>query len=446
MKISNRREPLVLFVGDIFFLVLSLISMLFLRFGRFPDSELFFSHLIPFSIIFAVSVLVFFIAGLYEKHTVILKSRLPNLIFQAEIINSVIAVSVFYFIPYFGITPKISLFIYVAVSFVLMFLWRLYISAFFIVKRCEKAILIGAGKEMEELIDEVNKNTHYGLTFVACVDLKKEDNVDFEKVILDAVKKEDVSLVVIDLEHDKVQPTMPQLYSLIFSKVRFVSMYKVYEDVFRRIPFFILRYDWFLENISTSPKMFYDMMKRITDVFLSLFGGIVSLLVYPFVYVAIKIEDGGPVFIVQERIGQGGKKVNIVKFRSMKTSDRGIWVKEKDDRITRIGKFLRKSRIDELPQFWNVFKGDVSLIGPRPDVYDLGIELSQQIPYYTVRSTVKPGLSGWAQVSQEVPPQSLEETKLRLAYDLYYVKNRSITLDINIILRTIRTLLSRTGK
>ena len=407
---------------------------------------MFFSHFVPFSIIFAVSVLVFFIAGLYEKHTVILKSRLPNLIFRAELINSIIAVLFFYFIPYFGISPKISLFIYVIVSFVLVFLWRLYIASFFIVKRCEKAVLIGAGKEMTELLDEVNKNIHYGLTFVACIDLQKEDGVDFEKVILDAVKKEGVSIVVIDLEHDKVQPVIPKLYSLIFSNVRFVSMYKVYEDVFRRIPFFILRYDWFLENISTSPKMFYDMMKRITDVFLALVGGIISLFIYPFVYIAIKVEDGGPAFIVQERIGQGGKKIKMIKFRSMNTDDRGIWVKEKDDRITRVGKFLRKSRIDELPQFWNVFKGDISLIGPRPAIYDLGVGFSDQIPYYTVRSTVKPGLSGWAQVNQEVPPQSLEETKLRLAYDLYYVKNRSITLDVNIILKTVRTLLSRTGK
>lgn len=119
---------------------------------------------------------------------------------------------------------------------------------------------------------------------------------------------------------------------------------------------------------------------------------------------------------------------------------------DNDKRITRVGSFLRKSRIDELPQLWNVLRGDISLIGPRPDIYDLGQELAHNIPYYTVRSTIKPGLSGWAQISQDLPPQSLEETKLRLAYDLYYVKNRSIVLDGQIIIKTIRTLLSRGGK
>ena len=130
----------------------------------------------------------------------------------------------------------------------------------------------------------------------------------------------------------------------------------------------------------------------------------------------------------------------------MRTNDGGIWPTENDSRITRVGRFLRNSRIDELPQFWNVFKGDISLIGPRPDIYDLGVKLSSEIPYYNIRNTIKPGLSGWAQISQELPPHSLDETKLRLAYDLYYVKNRSIMLDIIIVLKTIRTLLSRTGR
>jgi exopolysaccharide biosynthesis polyprenyl glycosylphosphotransferase len=433
-------------LGDIIAFSVALWVTLFLRSWTLPSTILLQSFILPFSILFIVWVLVFFIAGLYEKHTIILKSRLPSVILNAHIINIVIAFLFFYFVPIFGIAPKTTLIIYLFISFGFIVFWRLYLSSFLIVNRCENAIVIGAGKEMGDLLDEVNKNNHYGLNFVASIDLQKEENIDFEKVILDVVENQNVSLVVIDLEHDKVQPIIPKLYSLIFSDIRFVSMYKVYEDVFRRVPFFILRYDWFLENISTSPKIFYDIIKRGTDILLSFIGGVISLVLYPFVYFAIKLDDGGPVFIVQERIGKSRKKIKILKFRSMTTNDRGVWVKEKDDRITRVGKFLRKSRIDELPQFWNVFRGDISLIGPRPDVYDLGVELSTLIPYYPVRSTVKPGLSGWAQVSQEIPPQSLEETKLRLAYDLYYVKNRSIPLDINIIFKTIRTLLSRTGK
>ncbi len=446
MTILNKKEPVVLFLGDIMFFFVALWVTLFLRHQTIPTSEILLSHVLPFSILFVIWILIFFITGLYEKHTVILKSRLPNLIFRVWLINSIIGVLFFYFIPYFGITPKVNLFIYAFVSFVFIFFWRLYLSSFFIVKRFENAMIIGSGKEMEELYSEVNKNTHYGLNFVASFDLQKGDYSNLGKIIFDTVKKEEVSLIIIDLEHDKIQPIMPELYSLIFSDVRFMSMYKVYEDVFKRVPFFILRYDWFLENISTSPKMFYDIIKRITDISLSLIGLILSFVFLPFVYVAIKLDDGGPVFITQERIGQGGKKIKILKVRSMSTNDGGVWPTEDDSRITRVGKFLRNSRIDELPQFWNVLKGDVSLIGPRPDMCDLGDNLASEIPYYNVRNTIKPGLSGWAQVNQDLPPHSLEETKLRLAYDLYYVKNRSVILDINIILKTIRTLLSRSGK
>lgn len=130
----------------------------------------------------------------------------------------------------------------------------------------------------------------------------------------------------------------------------------------------------------------------------------------------------------------------------MTTSDRGVWVKENDSRITRVGAFLRKSRIDELPQLYSVVAGDMSLVGPRPDIYDLGMKLSKEIPYYTVRNIIKPGLSGWAQTRQKAPPQSLEETKIRLAYDFYYIKHRSLLIDLKIALQTISTLLSRAGK
>jgi lipopolysaccharide/colanic/teichoic acid biosynthesis glycosyltransferase len=129
----------------------------------------------------------------------------------------------------------------------------------------------------------------------------------------------------------------------------------------------------------------------------------------------------------------------------MNVNDGGKWLTDADNRVTRVGKILRKSRIDELPQILAVIKGDMSFIGPRPDIVNLGETLEKQIPYHNTRSIIRPGLSGWAQVNQDKPPQSVEESKLRLSYDLYYIKNRSLGLDIRIALRTIRTLLSRFG-
>jgi lipopolysaccharide/colanic/teichoic acid biosynthesis glycosyltransferase len=446
MRISNARESLTLFIGDIFFLISALYIMLFLRFGRVPEEELFMHHLFAFSLLFIATVFIFYVAGLYERHTVILRSRLPHIILRAQVISSIVAVLFFYFVPYFGISPKTNLFIYLIISFLLILGWRLYLYSFVLSTRATAAVLISSGKEMSELSHEINRNANYGMRFVSIIDIEKGTSEDIEKLVHETVKFNTASIIVIDLEHDKIRAILPSLYDLIFEGVRFVAMYKVYEDVFKRVPFSILQYNWFLENISTSPKFVYDTFKRGVDIVLSVLIGIPSLLIYPFVLLALKMENKASLFIVQERIGRGGKKINIIKFGSMTTNDRGIWVQEKDTRITKVGNILRKSRIDELPQLWNVFKGDLSLIGPRPDIYDLGQQLAASIPYYTVRSTIQPGLSGWAQINQELPPHSLEETKMRLAYDLYYVKNRSIILDVRIIAKTIRTLLSRSGK
>ncbi|KKT36458.1 MAG: Exopolysaccharide biosynthesis polyprenyl glycosylphosphotransferase [Candidatus Nomurabacteria bacterium GW2011_GWB1_44_12] len=264
--------------------------------------------------------------------------------------------------------------------------------------------------------------------------------------MVEKIYSEGVTSVVIDLKHEKADAILPSLYNLIFSNVRFLDMYKVYEEVFDRVPLSLVGYNWFLENISFSPHTMYDTLKRMMDVAIASALGIVSLIFYPFVFVAIKLEDGGPVFITQERIGAGNRIIKLWKFRSMRGSDAGKWVTEGDDRITHVGKFLRKSRIDELPQLWNIIRGDLSLIGPRPDIVAMGKKLADELPYYTVRNLIKPGLSGWAQIKQDIAPQSLEETRERLAYDLYYLKNRSFILDLTIALKTMKTLLSRTGK
>ena len=197
--------------------------------------------------------------------------------------------------------------------------------------------------------------------------------------------------------------------------------------------------------MSFSDMRFYDIVKKVGDIVLSIPVAIVFFILSPFVYIAIKLDDKGDVFISQKRIGKDNKLIHIYKYRSMTQNDGGVWLPENDNKVTRVGYFLRKSRIDELPQVLSVLKGDMSFVGPRPDIIDLGNRLEKDIPYYTIRNVIKPGLSGWAQVNQEKPPQSVEETKIRLSYDLYYIQNRSLGLDIKIVLRTIKTLLSRVG-
>ncbi|KKT75377.1 MAG: sugar transferase [Parcubacteria group bacterium GW2011_GWB1_44_7] len=445
----GKREALILLAGDIVIFALSLWLALFFRYGELPNGTVYGSHLTPFLLVFTLSVLVFFIAGLYEKHTVILKSRLPSIILRAQLVNSFLAVLFFYLAPYFGITPKTNLFIYLVISFGLILLWRLYGLALFGFRKKQNAIIVGSGTEMKELFEEVNNNTRYNLRFISSVDLDKMEAIDFQEEILNRVYSEEVSVVAVDLRSEKVESLLPHLYNLIFSKVRFIDTHKIYEDIFDRVPLSLLQYTWFLENISLSPKFTFDFLKRLMDIAFASVLVLISLLFYPFVWLAIKLDDGGTLWSVQERIGQNSHLIKLLKFRTMEiANDGGQWNKDNQNKVTRVGNFLRKTRIDELPQLWNVLKGDISLIGPRPE-FPKPVKLyEKQVPYYGVRHLIKPGLSGWAQIHHDEHPHhtiDMLETKNKLSYDLYYIKNRSMMLDLKIALRTIKTLLSRSG-
>lgn len=438
---SGKRETAILFFGDIVLLYCSLWLALAARYFSIPSAETLSLHLYPFSIIIAVWMLVYFISGLYEKHTLLLKSRLPITVFNAQIANIFLAVLFFYFIPYFGIAPKTNLFVYLFFSFCLVLLWRIYGDRFLHPLAKQKGIIIGSGEEMKELLEEVNNNPRYGLEFISSVDLNRVAGVDFNQEILSRVYAEEVQIVAVDLKNEKVEPILPHLYNLIFSHVKFIDMYKIYEDLFDRVPLSLVRYNWFLENISTESRVAYDVLKRMMDIVLSALVGAVSLVFYPAVYLLIKFDDGGSVFFEQDRIGKNNKLIKVKKFRSMSADGSNI--------VTKTGKWLRKLRIDELPQLWSVLKGDMSMIGPRPEIPSLVRHYEEEIPYYNVRHLIKPGLSGWAQLYHTDPPKvsaDSEKTRRKLSYDLYYIKNRSFMLDLKIALKTVKALLSRSGK
>lgn len=448
MSILNKKEPLVLAIGDIVLFLLALWIMLIFRYGSLFNKGIFYSHLAPFSLLFVVWLVVFFIAGLYEKHTLLLRSRLPSILLRAIVANSFIAIIFFYFIPYFGIAPKVNLFICLFLSFTFILVWRMYGYRFLKVKRKQDAVIIGTGTELSELTEEVNRNERYGIRFLASIEVDELSGMDFEAAIIKRMQSEQVSLVALDIQNKKIEPLLPHLYGLIFRGVRFIDIHKLYEDIFDRIPLSLVKYDWFLDNISLASSASYDVCKRLMDVTLSIIGGLISLVFYPFIILLIKLDDGGSIFIFQERVGLGGKSIKVVKFRTMTRDDGGIALAQKNNKTTRVGPFLRKSRFDELPQFWNVLWGDLSLVGPRPELPSLVSVYEREVPYYNVRHLIKPGLFGWAQLYHEKHPHhnaNVLETKVKLSYDLYYIKNRSFFLDLKIALKTVKTLLSRSG-
>jgi lipopolysaccharide/colanic/teichoic acid biosynthesis glycosyltransferase len=450
MALKSPREALFLLAGDLFFLVFALWAALLVRSLETPSHELFLQHLIPFSFIFCIWVLVFFAADLYGKHTVVFRQELPAVLLNAQLANSIVAIAFFYFVPYFVVTPKVVLFTDLAFSLALIFLWRVILFPLTGVQKRKSGMLIGTGREVDELKHEVNSNPRYDLTFSVVLDPANFSGGLSGRDIAATIRAKNIAVVVIDTYDAKVASALPELYKLIFSGVRFMDIQSAYEDIFDRIPLSLLRYDWFLGNISTSRKTMYDFLKRVIDIILSFFLGIIFLAVLPFVALAIKLEDGGSVFIAQERIGERNKRFQGYKFRSMEKNDKGAWLLGSTNHVTKVGAFLRKTTIDELPQIWNVFRGEMSLIGPRPDISGLGERLAAEIPFYNIRNIIKPGLSGWAQVKQRyamgnISPQSVEESNIRLAYDLFYIKNRSLVLDLSIVLRTLKTLLARFG-
>ncbi len=199
----------------------------------------------------------------------------------------------------------------------------------------------------------------------------------------------------------------------------------------------------------SSEHRFYLLFRRLMDVGAGLLGCTLLALVIPFVWLANRFSDPGPLFFAQERVGRGGRLFCVLKFRSMivdaEKHSGAVWAEENDPRITPIGRFLRATRLDEVPQFWNVLRGDMSLIGPRPERPHFVAQLAKEIPFYRARHAVKPGLTGWAQVRYRYGA-SVEDSLIKLQYDLFYIKNQGVLLDMEILLKTIGVVLGFKGR
>lgn len=452
MAFGGKKATVLLFAGDIAIFVFSLWLTLLVRYFALPSGELLDAHFRLFGILFAVWALVFYMAGLYSKRVLLRQYELTGAILRTQLLNITIAALFFFTVPGIGITPKTNLAVYLLVSLALILVWRLAIFPRITRPSVrERAALLGSGADADELVREVNGNARYRLEFVVVAAPAEVQDVE---VFNRRLQDERVTMLVVDTTNEAAKPLLAEVYRLAFlrKQYEFEDLYRVYEEVFDRVPLSLLRYDWFLKNVSRPTLGFYTAVKRLID----LVGGIViavaTIALTPLIYIAMKLEGPGPVFIAQERYGQYGSKIRCYKFRSMRINKAASseWTTEekKDNPVTRVGSVLRKTSIDEFPQFVNILRGEMSLVGPRNDIAGLGERLAESLPYYMARYVVKPGLTGWAQINQRyepgnISPQSIEETKVRLAYDFYYIKHRSLGLDILIALRTIKRMLFR---
>jgi len=447
---ERTRELLVLILGDASVFIFSLYLTLLVRYFSFPTAERLMIHLGPFLLLSLIWILVFYIAGLYGKHTVFLKKALLGRLVHTHIINILIAMFIFVVVP-FGIAPKTNLIIYLFISLALISVWRLKVSPRMSSKRRHKAILIADGHEAIELVDEINNNDRYNYSFVRIIDEKTAENTpEFEKRLLALIEKEDIKIIVANPTSACTEKILPAIFELAFLKFEFtfLDFYKVYEETFDKVPFSALRYDWFITNVSQSQSLIYDATKRGIDIVLALLLLIPSAFLFPFIALAIKIEDKGELFYRTERVGHFNRPIFIYKLRTKNGMDVGEQALQSTTKDTKVGRFLRKTRLDELPQLVNVLKGDLSFIGPRPEMPALASVYAEKIPYYYARHYIKPGLSGWAQIHNFDVPRGgvdVDRTVTKLSYDLFYLRRHSLALDIQIAIKTIATILMRSG-
>ena len=335
--------------------------------------------------------------------------------------------------------------------------WRVVFARVFVSQTGKKrVIVVGAGKAAQQLVQRVNQKPQLGYEIGGYVD---DDprllGAEFEglrvlgpcSALPRLIRLYDGDMVIQGISGAKTAETAQAMAESLISGIEILPITDFYERHFGVVPIHSINHSWFIYNFSDTHRGLYLQLKRIFDAIGALIGLIVFSPIMLLAVLAIKLDGPGPVFYSQIRVGVRGKHFRIYKFRSMRTDaevNGAVWAQKDDPRITRIGRFMRKTRIDEFPQLINVLRGDLSLVGPRPERPEFVDQLKEDIPYYGIRHIVKPGLTGWAQVRYAYGA-SVADALEKLQYDFYYIKNRSIFLDIEIILRTIGVVVMRKG-
>src|SRR3989338_5986861 len=453
-------KKFLLFISDLAILFGSLLLTLYLRYGQAFSEKLDF-HLVPFSLIFAVWLVVFYIANLYEPAILRNNIYFYSSLLQSILIVSVISVIFFYLIPLFNIAPKTNLAIFIVIFTGLEFGARFGFNKIFEKKFKKSVLIVGLNKQSFELAQFIKNNPQLGYELKCVADLTPnrpdEDEEEFKKFgiiqgldnLEKQVKNEKIDTIVISPEAYQNSETINIFYKSLEQKISFFNLASFYERLTGKVPLGAINQIWFLENLSEGKKRGYELTKRVFDTAFAVIIGVVSLVLYPLIALAIKTSSSGPVFYKQKRFGQSGKTFEILKFRTMRRDAEketgAVWTTENDPRITRVGNFLRKTRLDEFPQVWNILRGEMSFVGPRakrPEFHEL---FQKDVPFYEERYLIKPGLTGWAQINFHYG-SSVKDAAEKLKYDLYYIKNRSLLLDLGIILKTIRITLKQAGR
>jgi len=452
---SLRLKRLILLIGDAIIFQLALVLTLVIRYGEITQG-VWDLHAAPFAVVTILWIIGLYVAGLYDVG--ILKNGIKffRLYLEGMIANLGIAVAFFYLLPFFAIAPRTNLFLYFALALLFGYGWRLFYnrfvaSAFF----RNRVLYVGSGADVIKMRSLLHQPV-YGFELAAILETTEGTRFESEGIswhrtidtLPEIVERERIDTILLGHQLQEIPRLREALYKTLFMSVAILDRAIFEETMTGRVPLEFVSQTWFLEHLREREKTWYEGLKRWMDIVIAIPIVLVTILLYPIITLVIKLASPGPVLYSQIRTGKLGKPFRIWKFRTMKTDaeveGQPQFASKDDPRITRVGKIFRAMRIDELPQIWNVLRGDMSLIGPRPERPEFVDELVNQMPYYALRHLTRPGLTGWAQVRFPYAG-TFEDNLKKLQYDLYYIKHRSLLLDAAILLKTIGIVLRRQG-
>src|SRR5512136_267683 len=462
-RVRVREQRTILLIGDAFVSLLALFGGLY--FWGQKDAWLKFSlnflqQRVEFWYYLLPLIWLVFLVEIYDLHRARdLRQTVAGIALAA--LAGLVVYALVYLISPKGSLPRLGIGIFLIFASILTLIWRLvYIQIFTAQAFLRRVLVIGAGKAGETLAQIYRKMRPQPFFLVGFMDddpgkiggeLEGFPILAGNDQLLATIQAEGITEIVIAITGEMQGCTFQVLLDAQESGVDIIPMPVLYEELLGRVPIHHLESEWLIRSFVNDAQMggFYEFAKRIMDILVAVAGLSICGLLFPLTAIMILLESRSPILYKQIRSGKGGKQYAIYKFRTMyqdAEKDGKVQVThENDDRITHVGGLLRRTHIDELPQFWNVLRGEMSIVGPRAERPELIIDYQKEIPLYRARLLVKPGITGWAQINYGYSA-TIAQTVVKLEYDLYYIKHRSLLMDILIILRTITQVIGFRGR
>jgi exopolysaccharide biosynthesis polyprenyl glycosylphosphotransferase len=385
--------------------------------------------------------------------------------FRGIATSALLSLSLYLIFYFFYSTPKSlprrGMASFIISATILTLIWRMiYIRIFTAPEFQRRVLLVGAGETGQTILQVSNSLHPRPFTWVGIIDDDpKKIGQEIEGLmtfggndrLLEMIASQRITDAVVCISGEMCGEMFQALLDARERGVDIIRFPVAYEDLLGRVPIRHLEADWILRSFVDQSRVsgFFELEKRLLDIIGGLIGVSLFLITYPFIALAIVLDSGFPVFYSQVRSGRGDIPYHILKYRTMRQNaepdGQPQWAEENDRRATRVGRFLRKTHLDELPQFFNVLRGEMSLVGPRAERPELVTWFQQHVPFYRARLLVKPGITGWAQINCGYA-STIDETITKLEYDLYYIKHRNLILDLVILLRTPTTMFTLKGR